>query len=103
MRPKRLWRYVAVSLLAAGPTGGFMFGLLNAGDPDPNPIRRVFYACIMAVMPPLHAGFPPHHEAGAGQSFNVLPHIAVSFILILSLFGLRDWKLSKKRNEPPAS
>ena len=102
MKSKRLWRHVAVSLIAAGPAGGFMLGLLNAGDPDPNPIGRAFYACMMAVLTPLHAGFPPHHAAGAGQFFNAWPHIAVSFLLILSLLVLRDWKLSKKRNEPTA-
>jgi len=102
MRSKRLWRHVAVSLLAAGPAGGFILGLINAGDPDPNPIGRAFYACMMAVLTPLHAGFPPHHAAGGGQFFNAWPHIAFSFLLILSLFLLRDWKLSGKRNEPTA-
>ena len=102
MRATRLWRHVAVSLIAAGPTGGFLFGLLNAGDPDPNPVGRIFYACIMAVMTPLHAGFPPHNEAGAGQTFNAWPHIAISFLLIFSWFIYRDWKLSKKLNEPTA-
>ena len=102
MRSKRLLRNVTISLIAAGPAGGFLFGLLNAGDPDPNPIGRLFYACIMAVVTPLHAGFPPDHEAGAGQSFNVWPHIVVSFLVIFSWFVHRDWKLSKKRNEPTA-
>ena len=102
MKSSRLWRHAAVSLIAAGPVGGFLFGLLNAGDPDPNPIGRVFYACMMTVVTPLHAGFPPHHEAGVGQSFNAWPHIALSFLLILSWFVYRDWKLSKNRNEPMA-
>jgi len=79
-----------------------MLGLLNAGDPDPNPVGRAVYACMMAVLTPLYAGFPPHHAAGAGQFFNAWPHIAVSFVLILSLFVLRDWKASTKRNEPMA-
>lgn len=96
MSSKKLWRCVAVSLIAAGPAGGFIFGLLNAGDPDPNPIGRLFYACLMAVVTPLHAGFPPHHEAGAGQSYNVWPHIAVSFLLILSWVAHRYWKSIKK-------
>lgn len=99
MRSKRLWGYVAASIIAAGPAGGFIFGLLHAGDPDPNPIGRFFYACIMAVVTPLHAGFPPNHEAGAGQSFNAWPHIAVSFLVIVSGFVYRELKLSKKRNE----
>jgi hypothetical protein len=100
MRSTRLWRHIAVSLIAAGPAGGFLFGLLNAGDPDPNPVGRVVYACMMAVVTPLHAGFPPHNEAG--QTFNVWPHIAISFLLILSWFIYRDWKLSKKRNASTA-
>src|ERR1051325_2226961 len=102
MRSKRLWLYTAGSLIAAGPAGGFMFGLMHAGDPDPNPIGRFFYACIMAVQTPLHAGFPPHPEAGAGQKYNAWPHIAISYLLILSWFIYRDWRLSKKRNEPTA-
>ena len=102
MKSKRLWRNVAVSLIIAGPAGGFVFGLLNAGDPDPNPVGRVIYACIMAVMTPLHAGFPPRDEAGPGQSFNVWPHIAIAFLLTISWFVYRDWKLSKKRNETVA-
>ena len=99
---KRVWIYAAVSLIAAGPAGGLMIGLTHAGDPDPNPIGRVFYACILAVQTPLHAGFPPRPQAGAGQTFNAWPEIAVSFILIFSWFIYRDWKLSRKRNDPVA-
>jgi hypothetical protein len=102
MTLKRLSRHIAVSLIAAGPAGGFMLGLLNAGDPDPNPIGRVVYACMMAVVTPLHAGFPPHHAAGAGQFFNAWPHIAIACLLIFGWFGYRDWKLSKTRNERTA-
>src|ERR1700743_403982 len=97
MRSKRLWWQVAVSLMAAGPAGGFLFGLLNAGDPDPNPVGRIVYACIMAVVTPLHAGFPPRPEAGTGGTFNAWPHMAVCFVLILGWFVHRDWKLSKKQ------
>lgn len=79
-----------------------MFGVMHAGDPDPNPIGRLFYACIMAVQTPLHAGFPPHPEAGAGQTYNLWPQIAVSFLLIFGWFIYRDWKSAKKRNEPAA-
>ncbi|MGC3959686.1 MAG: hypothetical protein QM813_17700 [Verrucomicrobiota bacterium] len=102
MNSKRLWRHVAVSLIAAGPAGGFIFGLLNAGDPDSNPIGRLVYACLMTVVTPLHAGFPPNAEAGAGHSFNAWPHIAIAYLLIFSWFVIRDWKLSKKRNKPTA-
>jgi len=100
MSSKRLWRYLAVSLIAAGPAGGFLFGLLHAGDPDPNPVGRVVYAFMMAVLTPLHAGFPPHHEAGAGQSVNAWPYIAVSFLLIMGGFIRRDWKLAKGQTGP---
>jgi len=100
MNAQRLCRYIAISLIAAGPVGGFLFGLLNPGDPDPNPIGRLVYSCIMAVVTPLHGGFPPHHEAGAGQTFNAWPHMVVSFLLILVWFVRRDWKLAKKRNTP---
>jgi hypothetical protein len=97
---KRRWRDAAVSLIIAGPAGGFLLGVLNAGDPDPNPIGRFVHACMMTVLTPLHAGFPPNHQAGAGQSFNAWPHIAVSFALIFGWFVYRDWKHRKNRNEP---
>lgn len=73
-----------------------MFGLVHGGDPDPNPIGRIFYGCIMAVQTPLHAGFPPRADAGAGQSYNVWPHIGISYLLICGWLVYRDWKLSKK-------
>ena len=92
---------MGVSLIAAGPAGGFLFGLCHAGDPDPNPIGRVVYACMMAVVTPLHAGFPPRNEAGAGQSFNAWPHIAISFLLIWGWLLYREGRLAKKRSEPP--
>jgi len=77
-----------------------MLGLIHAGDPDPNPIGRVVYACMMAALTPLHAGFPPRPEAGAGQAFNAWPYIAISSLLIFSGLVYRDWNLSKKRKEP---
>ena len=88
--------------MAAGPAGGFLFGVLNAGDPDPNPIGRFFYSCIMAVKTPLHAGFPPNDTAGAGQTFNLWPHITVSFLLIFGWLVYRDWKASKRQGQPAA-
>jgi len=97
MGAKTLWRHVAISLIAAGPAGGFLFGVLNAGDPDPNPVGRVAYALLMAAVTPLHAGFPPNGEAGPGQLFNIWPHIAISFLLFLGGFLYRDRKLSRQR------
>ena len=102
MKSKKLWRHIAISLVAAGPVGGFALGLLNAGDPDPNPIGRVVYACMMAVRTPLYAGFPLNNAAGTGQSFNAWPHITISFLLILSWLVYRDCKSSRKQNERPA-
>jgi hypothetical protein len=100
MNPGRLWRHVAVSGIVAGPAGGFLFGLLHAGDPDPNPIGRVFHACLMAVVTPLHAGFPPHHDAGAGRTFNAWPYIVVSFFLMLGWCVYRDRYPAKGRHTP---
>lgn len=99
MKSRRLARCVAVSMIAAGPAGGFLLGLLNPGDPDPNPIGRIVYACMMSVVTPLHAGFPPHHAAGPGRSFNAWPHIIVAFLLILSWCIYRDWRSLKKGPE----
>ena len=102
MKSTRLWRHVAVSVIAAGPVGGFLVGLLNAGDPDPNPIGRVLYAFMMSVVTPLHAGFPPHHAAGAGQFLNAWPHIAVAFLLIFVGLVYRDRRMSHKQGERAA-
>ena len=93
----RRWRHVAASLIAAGPAGGFLFGLLHPGDPDPNPIGRVVYAFIMAVSPPLHAGFPPRPEAGSSLSFNTWPYIITAGLLIFGALIYRDWKSDRKR------
>lgn len=97
MKSMKLWRCVAISCIVAGPAGGFLFGILNAGDPDPNPIGRVVYAFMMAVVTPLHDGFPPNDLAGAGHSFNVWPHIAAAFLVILGWLVQREWKLSSER------
>jgi hypothetical protein len=99
MKSDRWLRYVAISTICAGPVGGFFLGLLNPGDPDPNPIGRVFYACMMTIETPLHAGFPPHHALGAGHFFNAWPHIIVAFLLILSWCIHRDGKSWRKRNQ----
>ena len=92
MNSRKRWLPVVVGLLAAGPAGGFLFGLLNAGDPDPNPIGRLMYACLMAVMTPLHAGFPPNPAAGVGQTFNLWPHMAAAFVLIWAVLTVRERK-----------
>lgn len=92
---RRLWRHVAVSLIAAGPAGGFLLGLLNAGDPDSNPIGRMVHAGMLTVLTPLHAGFPPNDLAGPGHTFNAWPHMAVAFLLVLGWLIYRDRKSSK--------
>lgn len=90
---KTIGYHLVISLFIAAPAGGFIFGILNPGDPDPNPIGRLVYACIMAVLTPLHAGFPPNNVAGAGQSFNIWPQIVVGFFL--SFTGLSLWRPSR--------
>jgi hypothetical protein len=90
MRITSLGRHIAISLIAAGPAGGFALGLMNAGDPDPNPIGRVVYAFMMAVLTPLQAGFPPRGEAGSGQSYNGWPHIILAALLIFGWLVYRD-------------
>jgi hypothetical protein len=102
MNSTKLWRPVLLSLLAAGPAGGFLFGLLHAGDPDPNPVGRLAYACMMAVRTPLHAGFPPDDSAGAVHALNVWPYVAISFLLILGWLVYRDARLSKRQSERSA-
>jgi hypothetical protein len=97
---RRLWRHVGVTLIAALPAGGFLFGLLRGGDPDPNPIGRIVYGCMMAVATPLNAGFPPHYEAGPGKAANVWPYIAISSIIIFGWLIFRDRKSSQKANGP---
>lgn len=98
MKSNKLWRHILVSLIAAGPVGGFIFGLLHPGDPDPNPVGRVVYAGMMAVLTPLHGGFPPHHEAGAVQTFNAWPHMIISGLLIFGWFAYRERRMEKKLN-----
>lgn len=95
MKSMRHWRHLAVSLIAAGPAGGFLFGLMNAGDPDPNPIGRLVYSFMMAAMTPLHGGFPPQNAGGTGPSFNVWPHISVSFLLVFCWLAYRNRKSSR--------
>lgn len=90
MKSKRLWRHAAVSLIAAGPAGGFLFGLTHAGDPDPNPIGRLFHAGIMAVQTPLHAGFPTYSGTGVPQTINAWPYIVAACLLILGALIYRD-------------
>lgn len=99
MKSRRLFWQVAVSLILAGPAGGLLFGMLNAGDPDPNPIGRVVYALMMAVQTPWHAGFPPHLESGTVRTLNVWPHITVAFALILGFLVLRDRERSASQPE----
>ena len=103
MKSIKLRRHVAISLLAAGPVGGFLFGLIRGGDPDPNPVGRIIYGCMMAVVTPLHAGFPPHYEAGPGRSANAWPYIAAAGALVLIGLVVRDWRSSRRQSEPSAA
>lgn len=100
MRTITLGLHAAISLLMAPPAGGFLLGILNAGDPDPNPIGRFVHACMMTVATPLHAGFPPNSAAGAGHSFNAWPHILAAFVLCFGGLRLRSrWSADSNRSE----
>jgi hypothetical protein len=99
---KRIWLYLVISLLAAAPAGGFLFGLTHAGDPDPNPIGRVAHAFLMAVETPLHAGFPPRPLGEPGQTANVWPYIVVAAFLVFGGCVYRGGKSARKRNESSA-
>jgi hypothetical protein len=96
MRLRRLGWQVVVSGIAAGPAGGVLFGVLNAGDPDSNPVGRFFYACMLAVLTPLHVGFPAVEEAGASRLLNVWPHIMLAWLLVLSWLVWRDWRRGRE-------
>jgi Trk-type K+ transport system membrane component len=92
MKSTKLWRRGVLSVFTAIPAGGFLFGVLHPGDPDPNPIGRIVYAFMMAVQTPLHAGFPLHHDGISLHPYNAWPHIAVAWILIFSACTYRNWK-----------
>ena len=96
MSAKSWWHRIGLSLIAAGPLGGFLLGLIRGGDPDPNPIGRVVYACMMAVRTPWHAGFPPDDLAGGGRTLNAWPWIVVAALLILGLLAYPDRKRAKR-------
>jgi hypothetical protein len=81
----RLFPLAAISVVIAGPLGGFIFGFLNASDPDPSFIGRVFIGCVMAVLTPLSGGFPPQSEGGVGPSLNAWPHIIVAGLLVFGV------------------
>lgn len=100
MTSKELWVRMAISAVAAGPVGGFLFGITHAGDPDPNPIGRVVYACMMAVVTPIHGGFPPHNDAGTVRTYNAWPYIAVAGILVLGWLVYRDARSGRANNSP---
>jgi hypothetical protein len=97
MKSTRRWRHVAFSCLAGIPAGGFLFGLLHAGDPDPNIIGRLCHAGMVAALTPLHAGLPPCDVEGVRRVVNVWPHIAVASLLIFSGLVLRDRATARRR------
>jgi hypothetical protein len=93
---KRLLALVGISLVGAGPAGGFIFGFMNASDPNPGILGRMFIGCVMAVLTPLFGGFPPQNEGGVGPPFNAWPHIAVAGLLIFVFLVYRDRRKSQK-------
>ena len=93
MKPRRLFVIALISVIAGGPLGGFVFGLMNCSDCGLNVFGRVFIGCVMAVLTPLSGGFPPQNEGGVGEPFNAWPHIAAA---ALTTFGILVYLESRK-------
>lgn len=85
MKSKRLLGIILISLVTAGPLGGFIFGFLNASDPNPGLLGRFFIGCVMAIITPLSFGFPPQNEGGVGPPFNAWPHIIVAWLIVFAV------------------
>ena len=96
MKSKRILTIAVISFVASGPLGGFIFGFLNASDPNPGILGRVFIGCVMAVLTPLSFGFPPQNEGGVGPPFNAWPHIAVAGLAVFTVLLLRERRLRIK-------
>ena len=96
MKLKRLLAILGVSLVVAGPAGGFIFGFINCSDAGWNIFGRLFVGCTMAVIAPLSGGFPPQNEAGVGPSFNAWPHIIIAGLLSFALLAYREQRKIRK-------
>jgi hypothetical protein len=96
MTTKRLLVIVAVSIVAAGPLGGFIFGFITCDDCGWNVFGRAFIGCVMAVITPLSGGFPPQNEGGVGAPFNAWPHIAGAGIVVFAILFYRERRKRKR-------
>ena len=90
MNIKRLLGVIAISIVAAGPLGGFIFGFITCSDCGWNILGRVFIGCVMAVLTPLSGGFPPQNEGGVGAPFNAWPHIAAAGVIVFAVLFYRE-------------
>src|SRR4051812_35949967 len=82
MKPSRLLVPAVISVITAGPVGGFIFGFMSCSDCGWNVVGRAFIGCVMAVLVPVHGGFPPQNEGGVGPRSNAWPHIAFGGLLV---------------------
>jgi hypothetical protein len=96
MKPKRLFVIALISIVVAGPFGGFVFGFLNCSDCGWNIFSRTFIGCVMAILTPLSGGFPPQNEGGVGPPFNAWPHIIAAAITIFIILIYRERRKIKK-------
>ena len=96
MKAVRLVAFMMISLVAAGPFGGFVFGFLTCSDCGWNIFGRLFIGCVMAVLTPLSGGFPPRNEGGVGEPFNAWPHIVMVGFVVFAVLVYRDIKKQKQ-------
>ena len=96
MSARRTAVIAAVSLMLAGPIGGFIFGFLSCSDCGWNVLGRAFIGLVMAVITPLSGGFPPQNEGGVGPSSNAWPHILVAAAVVFGLLVYRERRKAKR-------
>ncbi|MCX6938890.1 MAG: hypothetical protein NTU80_13565 [Verrucomicrobia bacterium] len=96
MKTKRLLVITFISVIIAGPLGGFVFGFLNCSDCGSNIFSRAFTGSIMAILTPLSGGFPPQNEGGVGAPFNAWPHIIFAAIITFVILLYRERRNTKK-------
>jgi hypothetical protein len=90
MKAMRILKLAAISIVAAGPVGGFIFGFITCSDCGWNIFGRMFIGCVMAVLTPLYAGFPPQNEGGVGPPFNAWPQIIIAALLVFACLLYRE-------------
>jgi hypothetical protein len=95
MKITRLLVIAAMSIVAAGPLGGFVFGFITCSDCGWNIVSRAFIGCVMAIVTPLSGGFPPQNEGGVGEPFNTWPYIITAGLFVFALLAYRDYRKQK--------